>query len=190
LRAAATGGDVEAMQRLAECYFKGEGAPQDDMEAMTWYRRAAEKGNGAAQDMLSWLLVSDEGGRTPDYAQSLRWAEAAAAQGVASSMTRIGLFHHNALGIPRDSAAAVHWWRKAVLLNDADAAAMLGAAYHVGQGVSRDPVRAYAWLRRARWGKSLLAENFVYAVRASLDENGILAAEDLAERLPDAKDAP
>ncbi|MDX2258373.1 MAG: tetratricopeptide repeat protein [Hyphomicrobiaceae bacterium] len=182
LRAAAAQGDAAACRNLADCYLKGEGVPQTDAEAEAWYRRAAAQGDGTAQDMLSWLLANADG-REPDYAESMTWATAAAAQGNAASMTRIGLFHHNALGVPRDAEAAVGWWQKAARLGEPDGQAMLGAAYHIGQGVPRDPVRAYAWLRRARWGKSKLAERFIYAVRASLSEAEIAAAEALAEML-------
>lgn len=180
LLAAATAGDVPAQCQVAEAYFKGEHLPQSDVDAEAWYRRAATAGDAVAQDMLSWML-SDADARTPDYAEARRWAEAAAAQGNAASMTRLGLFHHNALGVPRDGDAAVRWWRQAALLGDADGQAMLGAAYQIGQSVPRDPVQAYAWLRRARRGGSKLAERFIYAVRASLSPDQIVAAEALAD---------
>ena len=95
----------QSQRDLAEAYLKGEGVPQSDFDAEHWYRRAAEQGDAAAQDMLSWLLANEDG-RSPDYSESLKWARAAADQGVAASMTRIGLFHHNALGVAREPAVA------------------------------------------------------------------------------------
>jgi hypothetical protein len=127
-------------------------------------------------------MLADADARPPDYVEARRWAAAAAAQGSAASMTRLGLFFHNALGVPRDPTAAAGWWRQAALRGDADAMAMLGAAHHIGQGVSKDPVAAYAWLRRARQGGSKLAEPFIYAVRASLSPDEIAAAEARSER--------
>ena len=79
----------------------------------------------------------------PDYVAAKRWAEAAAAQGGAPSMTRLGLLFHNALGVERDPAQAVMWWRRGAERGDADGQAMLGAAYHLGSGVVRDTVEAY-----------------------------------------------
>jgi TPR repeat protein len=97
----------------------------------------------------------------------MRWAQQAAGQGIAASMTRIGLLYNNALGVERDTKAAAAWWRKAALLGDADGQAMLGAAYHLGAGVARDRVAALAWLSRARAARSKLADNFYHPVRSS-----------------------
>ncbi len=79
---------------------------------------------------------------TPDYVEARRWAELAAARNIASSMTRLGMIFHNALGAERDPAQAAAWWEKAAALGDADGQAMLGAAYHLGAGVARDPGKA------------------------------------------------
>jgi TPR repeat protein len=97
----------------------------------------------------------------------MHWAEKAAAQGVAASMTRIGLLYNNALGVERDVEAAARWWRKAALLGDADGQAMLGAAHHLGAGVCRDRVAALAWLIRARAARSAFADRFYPGVRES-----------------------
>jgi uncharacterized protein len=102
-------------------------------------------------------------------------------------MTRIGLFHHNAVGAARDVDAAVSWWRKAAMLGDADGQAMLGAAHHIGQGVPRDPVTAYAWLMRARWGGSKLAERFISPVFASLSPAEVERGKELARALPETE---
>lgn len=182
LRSAAHSGDAMAQRNLATAYLKGEGAPQSDHDAEVWYRVAAGQGDAEAQDMLSWLLASADG-RTPNYEEALIWARAAAAQGNAASMTRIGLFYHNALGVVRSPSEAVYWWRKSAMLGDADGQAMLGAAYMIGQGVPRDATKAFVWVQRARWGRSKLAENFIYAVQSSLAPHQVNAALHLA-RLP------
>jgi TPR repeat protein len=97
----------------------------------------------------------------------MQWGLKAAEQGVAASMTRIGLLYNNALGVERDVSSAAKWWRRAALLGDADGQAMLGAAYHLGAGVPRDPVIALAWLTRARIARSKFADRFYNAVRDS-----------------------
>jgi TPR repeat protein len=116
--------------------------------------------------MLSWLLVEAEL-LPPDYEEARRWALAAAEQGVAAAMTRLGMLHHNALGVARDPAAAAHWWRKAAALGDADGQAMLGAAHHMGAGVERDAVAALTWLLRAQRGGSKLATPFLPSAYAA-----------------------
>ena len=97
----------------------------------------------------------------------MQWALKAANQGVAASMTRIGLLYNNALGVERDVAAAAKWWRKAALRGDGDGQAMLGAAHHLGAGTNHDPVTALAWLIRARAARSRFADRFYDGVRES-----------------------
>src|SRR5262249_8971488 len=154
--------------------FKGEGVAQDNARAATLYRAAAEQGDAQAQDMLSWMLLEGEGA---DPVDARRWAEAAAAQDVASSMTRLGMIYHNALGTVRDADQAALWWRRGATRGDADGQAMLGAAYYLGAGVPRDSLDAMTWLLRARAGGSPLANQFFNAVRAGLSAEQAAEAE-------------
>jgi TPR repeat protein len=138
-------------------------------------------GDGPAQDMLSWMLL--EGEVMPsDPAEAKRWAEAAAEQGIASSMTRLGMLYHNALGVERDAALAARWWRMAAERGDADGQAMLGAAYYLGQGVASDRIEALAWLLRADMGGSALAARFLEAARKDLPGEDLVEAERRAAR--------
>ena len=49
-RHAAEQGDADAQFTLGFRYEYGLGVPQDDAEAVRWYRLAAEQGNASAQD--------------------------------------------------------------------------------------------------------------------------------------------
>lgn len=113
----------------------------------------------------------------PDATEAGRWAMAAAEQGVGSSMTRLGMIAHNALGTDRDPVEAARWWRKGAEAGDADGQAMLGAAYHLGAGVPHDKIAAFAWLLRARAGHSALADRFFEAVRGTLTPEEAAAAQ-------------
>src|SRR5262249_6534209 len=136
--------------------------------------------------MLSWMLMEGEV-MPPDHAEARRWAEAAAQQGIASSMTRLGMIHHNALGVARDPRIAAEWWAKAAERGDADGQAMLGAAFHLGTGVPRDAVAAFALLLRARKAGSALAAPFFEAVRGTLSPVELQEAEARAAKpLPEA----
>ena len=48
-RDAAEQGDADAQYNLGAMYVTGRGVPQDDAEALRWYRLAAEQGNARAQ---------------------------------------------------------------------------------------------------------------------------------------------
>ncbi|CAH1651008.1 conserved hypothetical protein [Hyphomicrobiales bacterium] len=167
LTLAAESGDPVGQRNLAALHFKGDGVAQNDDEALRLYRLAAEQGDAPAQDMLSWMLL--EGGRVTDRAEALRWARAAAEAGIATSMTRLGMMHHDALGLERDAAMAVQWWRRGSEAGDPDAEAMLGAATLLGQGVPPDAGRALALLLSAESKGSLLAAPFIKAARDATD---------------------
>jgi len=188
LELAAEAGDPVGQRNLARLYLKGLGGSADKARAIELYRLAAEAGDAAAQDMLSYLLFEGEPADTPE---ARRWAEAAAAQGVATAMTRLGLMAHEAhlageIGAP-DETVAAGWWRKAAEAGDADGAALLGAAHHLGVGVARDRVAAFAWLLRAKAGGSALAERFFDAVRTTLSPEEQAAAE---RRAAESTDTP
>ena len=133
--------------------------------------------------MLSWMLLEGEEVEA-DPLEARHWAEKAAAAGIASAMTRIGMIHHNALGVPRDPTEAARWWRAGAEAGDADGAAMLGAALVLGQGGTRDPEQGLVWLLRAQAGGSALCAPFFPAARAALDSDAqARAAASAAEPL-------
>lgn len=166
LTLSAESGDPVGQRNLAAFHFKGEGIEQSDAEALRLYRLAAGQNDAPAQDMLSWMLL--EKGGTSDRPEALRWALAAAEGGVATSMTRLGMIYHDALGVERDAALAAHWWRLGAEAGDADAQAMLGAAALLGQGVAKDAAGALDLLLSAERNGSLLAAPFVKAARAAV----------------------
>jgi len=166
LTLAAESGDPVGQRNLAALHFKGEGVEQSDAEAMRLYRLAAEQDDAPAQDMLSWMLL--EGGDVSDRAEALRWAQAAAEAGIATSMTRLGMMHHDALGVERDADAAARWWQRGMAAGDPDSEAMLGAATLLGQGVPPDADRALALLLAAEGKGSTLAAPFIKAARAAV----------------------
>ena len=78
-------------------YDRGEGVPQDDAEAVAWYRLAAEQGDAGAQFNLGWMYASGRGVPQDDVTAHM-WLNVAAATGheqarknrdsVAANMTR------------------------------------------------------------------------------------------------------
>ncbi|WP_336813633.1 tetratricopeptide repeat protein [Bosea sp. MMO-172] len=166
LSLSAESGDPVGQRNLAALHFKGEGIEQSDAEAMRLYRLAAEQGDAPAQDMLSWMLL--ERGDLADRTEALRWAQAAAEAGVATSMTRLGMMHHDALGVERDADTAAQWWQRGMAAGDPDSEAMLGAATLLGQGVPADAKRALALLLGAEGKGSPLAAPFIKAARAAI----------------------
>jgi TPR repeat protein len=50
-------GDAKAQSKLGEMYASGEGVPEDDTEAVKWYRRAADQGFWLAQYNLGVMYA-------------------------------------------------------------------------------------------------------------------------------------
>ena len=80
LRSLATEGDAEAQALLGGMYADGEGVPQDDGEAVRWYRLAADQGDARAQFTLGRMYGAGQG-VPQDYVTAHKWANLAAAQG-------------------------------------------------------------------------------------------------------------
>lgn len=73
-------GDVNAQYNLGESYDDGQGVPEDDVEAVKWWRKAAEQGHAKAQFSLGIAYALGQG--VPrDYVLSYMWSNLAVAQG-------------------------------------------------------------------------------------------------------------
>ena len=94
--------------RFSFAYDYGEGVPQDDAEAVRWYRLAAGQGDASAQYHLG--LMYDNGKGIPqDDAEAIRWYRLAAEQGSASAQNNLGVMYGTGEGVPQDNVEA-HMW--------------------------------------------------------------------------------
>ena len=90
-------------------YAEGEGVPQDDAEAVKWYRLAAEQGYAAAQSTLGFMYA--EGRGVPqDYAEAVKWYRLAAEQGDADAQYNLGGMYAEGRGVPQDYVQAYMWF--------------------------------------------------------------------------------
>ena len=65
-------GDAHAQIALGMIYALGLGVPQDEREAVRWFRRAAEQGHAIAQDALGDRYANGRG-VPQDYEEAVRW---------------------------------------------------------------------------------------------------------------------
>ena len=70
-RRSAEQGDANAQYNLGNRYRKGEGVPQDDKEAVKWFRKSAEQGDASAQCNLGVMYYLGEG-VPQDYKEAVR----------------------------------------------------------------------------------------------------------------------
>ena len=92
VRRCAEQGDAQAQFNLGLMYDMGDGVPQDDAEAVRWYRRAAEQDFANAQTLLG-----------------AKWYRLAAEQGDATAQSNLGLMYARGEGVPEDNVLAYMW---------------------------------------------------------------------------------
>jgi hypothetical protein len=119
-RARAEQGDARAQFNLGLMYDTGEGVPQDDAEAVRWYRRAADQGHADAQFNLGFMYINGRG-VPQDDAKAFRWYRLAADQGDATAQYNLGLMYANGQGVPQDYVAAHMWLNLAAAQGNANA---------------------------------------------------------------------
>ena len=122
--------------------------PQDDAEAVQWYRRGADQGDAYAQFNLGNMYF--EGRGVPqDDAEAVKWYRRAADQGNVDAQVNLGKMYVAGRGVPQDDTEAMQWYRRAADQGDADAQFNLGNMYLEGRGVPQDHAAALQWYRRA-----------------------------------------
>ncbi len=148
LRPLAEQGNATAQFDLGGMYNRGQGVPQDDAEALAWYRKAADQGDARAQNGLGDLYF-DGKGVPQDYAAALTWYRKSADQGHASGEYNLGAMYESGEGVPQDDAEALRWYRLAADQGHGRAQVELGSMYENGQGTAQDYGEALKWFQKA-----------------------------------------
>ena len=90
-------------------YASGRGVPQDDAEAVKWYRKAAEQGHADAQNNLGVMYASGRG-VPEDAVEAVKWYRKAAGQGNADAQFILGFMYNDGRGVPKDAVQAYAWF--------------------------------------------------------------------------------
>jgi uncharacterized protein len=149
---------------------------QGDREtAKRYYLSAAQRGHAESQNALSRLHFEPD--TDEDNAISQRWAEAAAHQGNASAMMRLGLIHNEGRATSRDPERAAGYFLQAANLGHDMAQFLLGLAFHTGTGVAPDRIEAAHWVLCSAKQGNEMADDYLQA-HAGLAE---LPKQEMAE---------
>ena len=105
----AEGGDAEAQNNLGAMYATGEGVPQDNKEAVKWFRMSAEQGKAKGQSNLGVMYMNGTG-VPQDYKEAVKWYRISADQGDAMGQSNLGLMYANGTGVRQDDKQAYAWW--------------------------------------------------------------------------------
>ena len=145
---AAEQGDVLAQFILGAMYENGDGVPENDREAVKWYRLVAEQGLANAQLKLGWMYANGEG-VPKNYREAAKWFRLAAEQGDVFAQFNLGQMYRKGEGVSKNDREAVKWYRLAAEQGHANAQNNLGNRYDNGEGVTENDREAAKWYRLA-----------------------------------------
>ena len=98
-------GNADSQNLLGLAYSLGCGVPQNDEQALGWFRLAAEQGNASAQHDLGAMYALGLG--TPqDFELAVKWFELSADQGNASAQGELGVMYANGSGVQKNKFVA------------------------------------------------------------------------------------
>jgi TPR repeat protein len=114
-------GFASAQYQRGVAYATGHGAPQDDAEAVRWYRLAAENGHAEAQLALGFKYAYGSGVPEND-AEAQKWYRLAADQGYAAAQRHLGFIYTRGDGVPENFVEAFKWFNLLAAQGDKEAA--------------------------------------------------------------------
>ena len=101
-------GQVDAQNELGAMYANGNGVPENDAEAVNWFRLAAEQGSETAQFVLGIMYDNGEGVPEND-AEAVKWYRLAAEQGNAIAQSSLSVMYYQGEGVPENYLTAYVW---------------------------------------------------------------------------------
>ena len=145
-------GDILAQFGLGVMYDRGEGVPQNDTEAVKWYRRAAEQGHDMAQFSLGVMYEEGEGVPQSD-AEAVRWFRKAAEQGYTEAQTTMGFMYALGKGLPEHDVQAYAWFNIAAAQGDPHAEKMKN---QIADSMTREGLTRAQELAQQYWEEYVL----------------------------------
>jgi TPR repeat protein len=99
-------GDATAQNSIGWAYDTGFCFPENNTEAVKWYRLAADQGDAEAQTNLGNMYSNGDGVPENDV-EAVRWYRLAAEQGNALAQDKLGFAYAWGEGLPENDAEAV-----------------------------------------------------------------------------------
>ena len=137
-----------AQFNLGQMYETGDGVPEDDVEAVRWFRLAAEQGYAPAQSVLG-VMYNNGRGVSENDAEAVRWFRLGAEQWHPVAQFNLGVMYINGDGVLEDRVLALMWCLLSASQGNETA---LSRKESFEQGMTREQIteaqeRALAWIR-------------------------------------------
>lgn len=164
-------GDAEAMFRIGEAFYYGNGVEQNYNTAMEWFLKAAENGYSGAIVWVGYLYAQGRGVEQ-DYQTALEWYLKASEAGSASAMYYIGNLYKMGNAVEQNYNTALEWYQKGAELGNTLCMVGIGNFYATGKGVEKNVETALQWyLKAAELGDVYGMGNTGWAYAYGLGEN-------------------
>ena len=144
----AENGDVEAQNKVGDCYYWGLGVKQNYEKSVEWYQKAADAGLAKAQNNLGNCYYNGQGVKQ-NYRKAIKWYQQAAEQDDDAANHSLGDCYYWGYGVRKNYRKAVEFYQKSAQQGNVEAQKKLGACYYDGNGVKKDYVQAATWYRQA-----------------------------------------
>lgn len=136
--------DPNAQFLMGMLYDSGNGVPQDQAIAASWYRKAAEQDHLMARVFLGMLYYSGSGVEK-DYKKAAHWLKGPANAGNDEAQFYMGLMYAEGNGVGKDESKAIEWLVKAATQKNTRAMGMLASLLFSRNQDEQDLIDAYAW---------------------------------------------
>jgi len=136
--------DPNAQFLMGMLYDAGNGVPQDQTIAASWYRKAAEQNHPIAQLFLGILYYSGNGVER-DYKKAAHWLQAPANNGNDQAQFYLGSMYAEGNGVNKDDSKAMEWFTKASAQKNTRAMGMLATLLFSRNRNEQDLIDAYVW---------------------------------------------
>jgi uncharacterized protein len=105
---AADDGMHDAVLAMGWFYRNGIGVPQDNEQALIWWKKSARQGEPKAMFSLGQMAFEEK-----DYTDALAWFTRASEHSHSRSLYWIGKLHWRGHGVPKDRKLAMHFFSQA-----------------------------------------------------------------------------
>lgn len=154
-------GDADAQFQLGRAYFRGEGTPKDEAQALTWLEKSA--GQGDADAMTSLGFFHARGIAVPlDEEKAAAWFRQGAEAGSLQSKLNLGLLLRQGKTIRLSNEESLRLMEEAAWAGLPEAQSYLGQLYYTGDRLLRpDYAKAEPLARQAAKNGDPAAQNIM-----------------------------
>jgi len=151
LKAAADGGDTEAMLEYGMRLMQGQGVEANTTEGLAWLQKAADAGDTQAWYALG-VVYANQIGVELDFPKAIDYFRKGAEAGDADCQISMGMVYEAGDKIPSgvefDGAEAAKWYQMAAEQDHTEAMWHLAKILGRGIGVEQNDEEALVWFRR------------------------------------------